>query len=244
MRLQGRLVPAAAVSPPERDALFALMDRHYANVQRAVFEADLAEKRWVILVHNPATRAVCGFSTQTLLECEAPGRRFRALFSGDTIIDRDHWGDPALAHVWGRLALSLIDRLGGEELHWFLLSQGYKTYRFLPLFFHEFYPRHDRATPDWAKQVLGALAGARYPHAYDPAAGVVRSGPRQYRLRAGVADLTEERLLDPHVRFFAAANPGHRQGDELCCLAPLTGDNFTRAAYRVIGPAAALPEVP
>lgn len=244
MRLSARLTGLANLAASDRDAMFDLMDRHYAQVQRPVFEADLAEKRWVILVHDTATRSLRGFSTQTVLEGEVQGQRFRALFSGDTIIDREHWGDPALPHVWGQLALTLIDRHADQELYWFLLSQGYKTYRFLPLFFHEFFPRYDGAAPNWARQIVDAVAGKRYPGAYDPVAGVVRSGPRQYRLRAGVADLTAGRLLDPHIRFFAAINPGHVHGDELCCLAPLTRANFTRAAYRVIGPEPTLLEVP
>jgi hypothetical protein len=41
-------------------------------------------------------------------------------------------------------------------------------------------------------------------------------------------------MNDRHVRFFVERNPGHERGDELCCLAPLTRDNFTRAAWRVI----------
>ena len=59
----------------------------------------------------------------------------------------------------------------------------------------------------------------------------------------GVADLTPQRLHDPYVRFFAERNPGHSDGNELCCLAPLTRANFTAAAYRVIGPAPVAPEV-
>jgi hypothetical protein len=62
-------------------------------------------------------------------------------------------------------------------------------------------------------------------------------------LRSGVAEITEQRLRDPHVRFFAERNPGHASGDELCCIAPLTRENFTPAAYRVIGstPVSAVP---
>jgi hypothetical protein len=234
MKLSARLVLAEDITAAQREAMFALMDRHYANVRRAVFDADLDEKRWAILVGEPDGR-LCGFSTQTLLDVEVAGRPVTALFSGDTIIDRDRWGDPALAHVWGRLALSLIDSLPGRALYWFLISKGYKTYRFLPVFFHEFYPRHDAPTPPEITTVLAALGRARFPDEYDPAAGVVRAGPSQYRLRDGVAPVTAERLQDPHVRFFQARNPGHAGGDELCCLAPLTRGNFTRAAYRVIG---------
>jgi hypothetical protein len=236
MKLTARLVNVEEVTPFERDEMFALMDNHYANVRRSLFEADLAEKRWVIRINDPATGRLCGFSTQMVLSAEVAGRPVKALFSGDTIIQRDCWGDKALSHVWGRLALALIDAHPGEELYWFLISQGYKTYRFLPVFFREFYPRHDVPTPGWAQAVLDALAHSRYPGQYDAASGIIRATPFQYQLRAGLAEVTSERLRDPHVRFFNARNPGHGRGDELSCLAPLMRENFTPAAYRVIGP--------
>jgi hypothetical protein len=236
MKLSGRLVEAAGLSADQREAMFDVMDRHYVNVQRPIFNADLDDKQWVIQVCDSITGRLCGFSTQRLLEVEVEGQPVKALFSGDTIIDRQHWGNQALVHIWGRLALSLIDTNAGSELYWFLISQGYKTYRFLPVFFHEFYPRHNVPMPARARSVIDALASSRYPEDYDASAGVIRTTPMQYRLREGIADLTSERLTDPHVRFFQTCNPGCVRGDELCCLAPLTRDNFTRAAYRVIGP--------
>jgi hypothetical protein len=236
MRLSARLTATADVTSQQRNAMFALMERHYANVRRDAFDADLDEKLWVILITDPADGALCGFSTQMLLDADADGRPVKALFSGDTIIDRKHWGDPALAHVWGRFALSLIDAYPNADLYWFLISKGYKTYRFLPLFFHEYYPRPDEPTMPWVRTVIDALARSRYPDDYDAEAGVIRAGPWQYRLREGVADVTAQRLRDPNVRFFHERNPGHHHGDELCCLAPLTRGNFTPAAYRVIGP--------
>lgn len=235
MNLSARLATIEEVTARQRETMLALMQRHYFNVRRAQFEADLAEKRWVILIHD-AGGALCGFSTQTLLDAEVDGRAVKALFSGDTIIDRSHWGQQALTHVWGRLALALIDSYPGDERYWFLISKGYKTYRFLPVFFQEFYPRHDYPTPSCARSVIDALALARYARAYDSEAGVIRAGADQYRLREEVAPVTAERLHDPHVRFFQARNPGHARGDELCCLAPLSRENFTAAAYRVIGP--------
>ncbi|MCE9528081.1 MAG: hypothetical protein K8R36_18730 [Planctomycetales bacterium] len=233
MRLSGRLIERTRLTSGDRRAMWLLMQRHYANAQPDVFDRDLDEKRWVIVVHERASGRLCGFSTQTVLEASVDGEPVRALFSGDTIIDRDYWGDPALSHVWGQLALNLIDRFQDAPLFWYLLSQGYRTYRFLPLFFHEYYPHYQVPTPRWVQQVLDALSEPRYGAAYD--GRVVRSDARQYHLRAGVSDLTPDRLRDPHVRFFAEKNPGHVTGDELCCLAPLTRENFTRAAYRVIG---------
>jgi hypothetical protein len=126
-------------------------------------------------------------------------------------------------------------RYADEPLYWFLISKGYRTYRFLPVFFREFYPRYDRPTPTPAQSLLNAFARAKFGAAFDAVQGVIVANPDGCRLRPGVADLTPGRLHDPHVRFFQERNPGHAQGDELCCLAPLTPENFTAAAHRVIG---------
>ncbi len=233
MKLIGRLLSIGEVTRAQRDAMFALMDRYYEGVRREVFEADLDEKRWVIQLLHPRGE-LCGFSTQMLLDVSVSGRPVTALFSGDTIIDRSYWGDSALAHVWGRLALRLIDERPDAELYWFLISKGYKTYRFLPLFFHCFCPHPTQAMPSEMRAVLDALAGEKYPHDYDAVRGIIRAGAGHDRLRAGVAEVTPARLRDPFVRFFLERNPGHIRGEELCCLAPLTRANFTDAAYRVI----------
>lgn len=214
--------------------MYALMQRYYANVTESAFLSDLADKHWVILLLDPATHVLCGFSTQKLFEVTVDGRPRTILFSGDTIIDENHRGDVALSHVWGNLALSLIDRHPADDLYWFLICKGYKTYRFLPVFFHAFYPCVNRPTPPDILAILHACGHARCGRAYDPAAGLMRGGPDKDRLRPGIADITPERLRDPHVRFFAQRNPLHAQGEELCCLAPLTRANFTPAAHRVI----------
>ena len=233
MKLAGQLVAVEDVTAGERAAMFALMDRHYANVSRDVFERHLAEKRWVIRLAREDTGELCGFSTQMLLDVEVDGRPIKALFSGDTIIDRRCWGDHALMLAGGQLAVKLIDEHPFEELYWFLISAGYKTYRFLPVFFRQFYPRYDQPTPPAAMRVLDSLARGKFGRRY--ARGVVCADDWQYRLRDGIAELSAERLSDPHVRFFAGSNPGHVQGDELCCLARLEWDNFTAAAVRVLG---------
>lgn len=236
------ILAADEVDHRTRAEMFRLMTQYYDGMRRDEFDRDLAEKHWVIAVSDEAGR-LCGFSTQRLLEVELEGRAVRALFSGDTIVDRDHWARNPLAGLWGRLALALVDRHPGEPLYWFLISKGYKTYRFLPLFFHEFYPRVDVTTPESQQRVLNQLARAKFPAQFDAAAGIVRSRQDGCRLRSGVAEVTARHLADPHTRFFCQQNPRHAQGDELCCLAPLSRENFTRAAWKVINaaPACALP---
>lgn len=240
MSVTGTIREVALLPAERRDEMFALMARYYDNMRRDMFEADLDEKQWVIELEDAVSEALCGFSTQIVFDVEVAGRPVRALFSGDTIIDRRYWQRNPLAGLWGRLALRLVSDSPAHDLYWFLISKGYRTYRFLPLFFHEFYPRFDRPLPEREREVLHALGRYKYPAAYDPSAQIVRADPEGCRLRAGVADVFPEQVRDPHVRYFCARNPRHASGDELCCLAPLTADNFTTAAWKMIRATSAL----
>lgn len=232
MKLHGKLLSVCDLSSADRVDMIQLMNSHYENVQQWMFESDLAEKQWVITLRSELDGKLCGFSTQMVLDATIAERPIKALFSGDTIIDRRYWGGSTLVQFGTHLALSLVDRFPGDELYWFLISGGYKTYRFMPVLFREFFPRHDAPMPADMKSVLDAFARKKFPQHYDEEAGIVKSDPNQYRLRQGVADVTQERLRDAHVRFFVERNPGHHRGDELCCIAPLTRQNFTDTAYR------------
>lgn len=232
MKLEALIVAAAEISGPERQCMFALMARYYAGVKRDDFDADLKEKHWVILLRDGDSHALCGFSTQMVLDFTIDGTSLHALFSGDTIVDRKCWGQSLLAQAWGRLAIELIDRFPTGSLFWFLISKGYKTYRYLPLFFREYYPRHTAPTPPWAQSIIDVLGRQKYPRAYDPSAGIIRADGSACRLRRDVAAVNEGRLRDPAVSFFVKKNPHHELGDELCCIAPLTRENFSVAAQR------------
>src|SRR5262249_21690332 len=96
-----------------------------------------------------------------------------------------------------------------------------------------FHPSCREPTPPEVRRLLDALARAKFGPAYDSASGVVRL-PGAAPLRSGLADVTLRRLRDPHVAFFAAANPGHTRGDELACLVRLGPANVTRAGRRML----------
>jgi hypothetical protein len=234
MSLAGRIVSVSEISHERRETMYRLMTRHYEHVRREEFDSDLDEKEWVLDIEEPATGKLCGFSTQMLLEAEVDGQTVRALYSGDTIVDPAYRHRNPLAGLWGNLALQLIDQFEGQMLYWFLISKGYKTYRFLPVFFREFHPRFDRPMPAEYSRLIHAFGRRKFGSGYDANRQIVAARAEGCRLRPGVADLTPERMTDSHVAFFAARNPNHSTGDELCCLAPLTRENYTRAAWRVI----------
>lgn len=224
--LSSHVVPAAGLDATTREAMYRLLDRHYANVTPEGFAADLAEKDWVILLRAGASLA--GFSTQMRLETRFEGEPIDAVFSGDTIIDPAHWGSTELQAAFTGLLHSLRRERPERRLFWFLISKGFRTYRILPLYFREFWPRHAQVTPDWHRRFLDHLARAKFPQAWDPDAGVLRFNGRSQYLRPALAGIPEEKAaLNPHIGFFARANPGHDRGDELACLAEFTEANLT-----------------
>jgi hypothetical protein len=114
------------------------------------------------------------------------------------------------------------------------LTSGFRTYRFVPVFFRLFYPRFDASTPADVQELLDALSTERFGPHYDSRTGTVRF-PTPQRRRDRLAGVPNGRHADPHVRFFLERNPGHLAGDELVSLTSLAPDNLTPAGRRMVG---------
>jgi hypothetical protein len=232
-RLTGQVQHPTELAPAQRDRMYALLVHYFNNVTWPQFEHDLAEKEWVITLTDVASGQIQGFSTLMRLRVVVGNRPVVAFFSGDTIIHRDYWGETELPRLWARHVFGLAETIHDAQVYWFLISSGYKTYRFLPVFFREFYPTYQSPTPAAIKQVLDALGQLKFPNEYDAARGLIHF-THPSPLRPGVAKVTQRRLKDPHVAFFVAANPGHARGDQLACLVELTLANLTTAGRRLL----------
>jgi hypothetical protein len=232
MSIESNIVDARKLPDAWKESMFDLYGRYFCNTSQDSFLRDLAEKDWVILLRDGDR--IVGFSTQMVFWLRVNDREHAFLFSGDTIVDRAHWQDSGLAGSFGHVMLRLIRESGGTPLYWFLISKGYRTYRFLPVFFNRFYPAFDRTTPPEVARLIDAAANHKFGGAYDAATGLVRFGGRKDRLRPEMCEIPESRRRDPHVRFFLEKNPGYRLGDELACLAPIHHDNLNALACRVI----------
>ncbi len=228
-RLHGRGVKVCTLSASMRDAMFTLLASHFMGVDRATFEQDLDEKSTAILLEDDGGH-LRGFSTMVVYESYAAGRLIWVVYSGDTIVDRDAWGTPALARAWVRAVRQLAPP-NAREVYWLLLTSGFRTYRFLPVFFRDFCPRYDRAA-SLDEGLLSTLACERFGSQYDDATGIVRLAKPQV-LAPDLITLPSGRLTDPHIAFFLARNAGFVDGDELACLARIDDSNLTPAARRM-----------
>lgn len=232
-KLTGELLTIAEISTCDATRMFQLMSEYYENVCPDRFNRDLAAKDRALILRDPAG-VIKGFTSIKIERLNVEGLPVQLVFSGDTIVHPDCWGDRELHRSWIRSVKSLA---GDREIktYWLLISKGYKTYRFLPVYFHRFYPCWEQPTPEFEKKIMDQFGVTNNPEHYDCHSGVIRlRGARDY-LKPGVADLSEKRLADPHVRFFVERNPGHVYGDELVCLAELGDENILPAGRRYLG---------
>jgi hypothetical protein len=236
--LTGSVVPRESLTTVDRDRMYDLLSTYFAGTMRDRFESDLQEKESVVLLRD-ARGWIQGFSTYMRIETPIDGQDIVAFFSGDTIVAREYWGETILSRLWSQTVFTEADRIVAErpaaQVYWFLICSGYKTFRFLPLFFREFYPHPAAATPPDISTILHSLGHRKFGPHYDPTCGIVRL-PHATPLRHGVADLTVHRLRDPLVAFFTAMNPRHTEGEELACLTRISRTNLTRAGERLVGP--------
>jgi hypothetical protein len=227
----GRLVAREDLTEGEQEALFSLLSAHFLGVTRERFDADLAEKDWVLILEEDGQPR--GFSTLRIYETSGPdGEPLTVVYSGDTLMERGASATAALPKSWIAAVRALRERHPHGRLLWLLLTSGFRTYRFLPVFWREFWPRPEAETPPHIQSLLDHLAGECFGSLYDAAAGIVRF-PEPQVLREGLDEVPEGRFADPYVAFFLARNPGWIRGDELVCLTELVEGNLTPAGRRM-----------
>jgi hypothetical protein len=216
--------------------MYELLAKHFAGVDRATFDGDLAGKNWVLLLE--AAGRLQGFTTLAAYDTVHEGRVISVVCSGDTIVEPDAWQSAALPRSWIAAVREIRWReLGGDHFYWLLLTSGIRTYRLLPVFWRDFHPRHDAAIPAATQALMTSLARERFGTGFRPDEGTVQF-PAPQVLREHLRVITPGRLTDPHVAYFLRRNPGWPSGDELVCLTEIAFDNLTPAGRRMWGTAA------
>ncbi|MBX9792534.1 MAG: hypothetical protein K2Y37_26835 [Pirellulales bacterium] len=229
----------AELAPAERTRLHELMTEHFAGVSPASFFQDLDEKNWVVLLADSVGQ-LQGFSTLAHRVLSFEDRPIAMFYSGDTVIDDRYWGSIGWLRVWLKHVIGVVEQTPAVPAYWLLLTATHRTYRFLPGFLREYWPRPDRATPSEVEQLLEAMVRTKFPDEYQRETGVVRlhkAVPVQAERAASISPTVDERReTDQFVEFFCRRNPGYLQGDFLACIAPMSRENLNAMGRRLMKP--------
>lgn len=197
--------------------MYQLMSEFYDDTNEAIFRRDFENKDYCLVLYNEENRLV-GFTTQKIMELEVEQKKILGVFSGDTIIHKDYWGDMQLFIIWARFWFNYTKE---DDFYWFLICKGYKTYRMLPVFWTEFYPNYRCETPKFEKNIIDAYATSLYGDEYNAQSGVVEYKTVKDKLKTGVADVGERELRNKDIAFFCEKNPGYQRGNDIACLAKI-----------------------
>ena len=225
-----RVVSTAALDRHTRRAMCDLYLSCYEATTPELFEGDLLSKDEVLLLH--AGLRLVGFTTLRVFDTVWQGEGIRVVFSGDTVVDRQHWGQQALSLNWVR-RMGQIKRLQPEKrLVWFLLVKGHRTYRYLQVFAKRLHPREGEHDPSLAA-LAGHLARQRFHDDYNPASGLVEFVPSRGQLKRDLAEPRPDEMSRPGVAYFLQRNPGFRLGHELVCVCDVEEDNMKPMTLRL-----------
>lgn len=220
--LKAAIVSINRLTPEDKSRMLQLMQSYYEAVTGQQFLLDLSKKDAVILLKDRDNK-IQGFSTLATVRVKLDGKTLRAIFSGDTVIDKQFWGQRALGKAFLRYLFIEKAKSPFEPLYWLLISKGYKTYLMMANNFSEHYPRFEHPTPARVKLMLDAFYSTLYPEHYDPKTGLIESQTDACRLKPGVASIPTALLKsNPRIAFFEQHNPRWPQGTELACIARMT----------------------
>ncbi|MEE1282111.1 MAG: hypothetical protein UHK60_07675 [Acutalibacteraceae bacterium] len=229
--LKGFIKSVNEYSEAEISAMYSLMAEFYDNTDEAVFRRDFFDKDYCLALYLENGLLV-GFTTQKILEIDANGKKVNGIFSGDTIIHKDYWGDTALFKVWAKFWFEFAEKY--DEFYWFLICKGYKTYRIMPLFWKEFYPNYRMETPEYEQNIINAYASTLYPDEYNPETGVIEYKSIKDKLKNGVANVGEREIKNKDIAFFCKANPDYINGNDLTCIAKIDKEKLKRRAPELL----------
>lgn len=223
MNLVGSVVDVKTFTDKDINEMYALMAEFYDNIQKDIFIQDLYDKEYCIILKDEDAK-IQGFSTQKILHFPVDGKEVNGLFSGDTIVHKQHWG--SLEGIRTVLTFGLECGKRYENFYWFLIVKGYKTYKILPTFFKEFYPNYREKTPTLMQKCIDSFGEYFYPNEYNKLSGIIEYTKTKDILKDGVADITERRMKDHDIRFFCEKNPHHLKGNDMICITRLHKDTI------------------
>lgn len=217
-QLSCKFLPIDEVSVKLLRDMYSVFSRYYANTDLETFVHDMSKKSGIFLLREKKTSRIVGFSTWTEMPLAYGKRKAIGVFSGDTILEKDYWGNKALQQAFALRMLKMKITRPGTRVFWLLISKGYKTYLLLANNFLRHYPNY-RSHNQRLVRVIDQYCEQLFPDYYDRENRLLDFGLNSQHLKEDVADITlNMRESNAKIRFFDDTNPSWRRGTELPCV--------------------------
>lgn len=220
----------SSIAEHELQEMYKLHATYFDNTSFNKFENDFKEKQWCIIIYND-DNCLKGYSTIQLIKRTINNKDVIVIFSGDTLVAKDYWQTNSLVIGFS----SFLNYIQEIEPHlakyWLLITKGYRTYRFLPVYYKKFYPAYNVVTPSNIKQIINTICNEKYGARYNSETGLVLSSHEGDYLNEDMNTIPEGKLRDPHVQYFLKQNPFYFKGNELACLTSISRTNIINPLF-------------
>jgi hypothetical protein len=214
--------------------MYSIYEKYYENTSFDIFQSDFYKKTGAFIICHPDTGRIVGFSTLMKCDIKAGDKTYHALFSGDTVIEKEFWGTRALQRAMYIYLITEKVKHPTEPVYWMLISKGFKTYLLLANNFFTYYP-HFKGKNQRLSGVVDSYCRQYFGDYYDPASKILNFGNDYQPLKENVAPITEiMRSNNPKIKFFEERNPNWVQGTELPCVGEITWQELAKYAQRFI----------
>ncbi len=228
-KLKSKTLRIEDLSVETRQDMYDLYDRYYEGTDKDIFLSDLDKKDWALLLLDQDD-VLRGFTTIEMMDFVFKENRATAIYSGDTVIHHDFWGEQTLPLAWCSFAGELKSQHPDTPLYWFLIVKGHRTYRYLNAFFKSYYPNRRSETPERLQKLMNYLAEQKFGELYSPDTGLISYPEPCGNLKPEWQDCEKQR--SPEAQYFLTRNPTYTQGTDLMCLTEISEDQMKSFALR------------
>lgn len=206
------------ISVPQLLEMHKVFVQYYHNADLHNFVTDMGKKTGVILLQDRNSEKIVGFSTWTELDIVRNDERSIGIFSGDTVVEKEFWGNKELQKTFVKQLLKTKIKNPKTSVFWLLISKGYKTYLLLTNNFPKHYPSHAKNNIK-LESIVDEYCQQLYPSAYNKEQRLLNFGNDYQYLKDDVAEITTEMTEENlEIRHFTKLNPSWQQGTELPCV--------------------------
>lgn len=213
--------------------LWQIFSSGYEQIRHETFLSDLQEKTGVCIAYDSGDQSIQGFSTYKLYAHRYDGKVVSVLFSGDTMVNKEYWGQGSMHAALALEALRFKLKHPFRPLYYFMISMGYRTYLAIAKnLAGSCWPNHAAPTPAWEQGLIDSLSRARFGAAYKPESGLIVNDECAGTLKSTVAPIVGQVLELDEIKFFVKANPTYYLGHELACIARVDFSTFARLVLK------------
>ena len=226
-KIKIKKISVKKISSEQQKEMFSLFSKYYDSVIFDKFVSDLKNKTAAMLLYDMSVGdgKLIGFSTILREHCKST-ISYTALFSGDTVIEKEYWGRKDLQKAFFSYIVQTKIIFFWRPVYWFLISKGYKTYMMMVNNFRYTYPCQSHDTPSIEQGVLDSFYTKMFSTAYDKDHGLVIAEKNSDYVKGNYQDISEKDLKNLDIQYFFKRNPNFDKGVELACITKITWGDF------------------